>query len=63
VVNEDEARNLKKRIEQVPTWIAIVERDLLINIFVSPKLEIDHNAAREKLRRFIQNARVDPPAG
>lgn len=62
LVNEDEAHDVKTRIEKNPTWIAIVERDLLIHIFVSPKLEIDHNVVREKIRRFIQAARVDPPA-
>lgn len=44
------------------TYVAISDRDLLVYVVVPHNRDIDRTEVRTKLRRFIQNARVDPTA-
>jgi hypothetical protein len=43
-------------------YIAIREGDLEIYVVAPQRSDVDRELVREKLRRFMRNARVDPPA-
>jgi len=44
-------------------YVAIADRDLIVHVVAPRNRDIDRTAVREKLRRFIRNARVEPPLG
>lgn len=50
-------------IEKFGTQVAIRDRDLLISVVVPRKSNIDREAVRDKIRRFIENSRVNGRAG
>lgn len=42
-------------------YVAIADRDLIVYVVAPRNRDIDRTEVREKLRRFIRNARADPP--
>lgn len=56
-------RRSPEDMERGGTYVALSDRDLLVYTLVPRNRDIDRTEARRKLRRFIQNARVEPPAG
>jgi hypothetical protein len=44
-------------------YVAIADRDLIVYVVAPRNRDIDRTEVREKLRRFIRNARVEPPLG
>jgi hypothetical protein len=52
-----------EELERTGTYVAIADHDLIVYIVVPRNRDIDHTEIRRKLRRFIRNARVEPPTG
>jgi hypothetical protein len=52
-----------EELERSGTFVAIADRDLIVYIVAPRNRDIDRSEVREKLRRFIRNARVEPPVG
>jgi hypothetical protein len=42
-------------------YVALADRDLIVYVVAPRNRDIDRTEVREKLRRFIRNARADPP--
>jgi hypothetical protein len=57
-----DSRRSPEDLERGGTYVAVSDRDLLVYILVPHDRDIDRTEVRRKLRRFIQNARVDPAA-
>jgi hypothetical protein len=51
-----------EELERGGTFVAIADRDLVVYIAAPHNRDIDRADVRTKLRRFIENARVDPTA-
>jgi hypothetical protein len=64
VVDSDNeiTRKMIASIEKNPLYVKLREGDLHIYVVVRRDSPADHNIVREKIRRFIRAARVDPPA-
>ena len=52
-----------EELERGGTYVAIADRDVVVYVVAPRNRDIDRIEVREKLRRFIQNARVEPPVG
>ena len=52
-----------EELERGGTYVAIADRDLVVYIVAPRNRDIDRTDVREKLRRFIRNARAEPPVG
>jgi hypothetical protein len=65
IVDADDeiTRKMIAAIEKSPQYVSLREGDLHIRVVVRRDSPVDHNTVREKIRRFIQKARVDPPPG
>ena len=50
-----------EELERFGDHVAVADRDLVVYVVVPRDRAIDRTEVREKLRRFIRNARVEPP--
>lgn len=50
-------------LERGGTYVAISDLDLIVSVVAPRNRDIDRTIVRNKLRQFIQNARVEPPTG
>jgi len=56
------SRQSPEELERGGTYVAIADRDLIVYVVAPRNRDIDRTEVRRKLRRFIQNARAEPPA-
>ena len=58
-----DGRPSAEELERGGTYVAIADGDLIVYVVAPRNRDFDRAEVREKLRRFIRNARAEPPVG